>query len=389
MKKFLKIAITIIVPVLGLFSCSNDLETATVTKPNDGDFKLMSSANNITLEKENAESQTAVTFSWDKSWYGVDTHTNFTVQIDSIGGDFSEPVISELIDNEKSYTNAELNYIALKFKLDPDVEGQLKVRLKANLKYDVMPVYSDTKVISVTPFSTLNLKYAMPSALYIQGDAVASNWGYPIPDEQKMVQIDDHRFGLILNLIGGKNFAFITSSTAWSDPAYVAPTASAPAEGGDFIPSGSQTTPAWGGSPMSSPADSGTYKIIIDFVEGTYSVEPEPSIMAVPNELYITGDATPLGWSTGPSQKFTKVDDYTFAITVPLTEGKYDFISALTWSDPAYKAKTGSEPLMGGNFIESGSATVPAWGGSDITAPAPGTYTITVNFKSGTYVLSL
>ncbi|HSQ46540.1 MAG TPA: SusE domain-containing protein [Lutibacter sp.] len=388
MKYIFNIITTIVFVAITFSSCTDD-ETAFVAKaPVNGEFSINPSAANIVLIKLDAETQTAISFDWDASLYGVNTPVKYTVEIDAIDGDFSDPVVRETIETEKTFTHAEMNYIALSLNLVPNAEGQIKVRLKANLNYGVMPAYSKVETISVTPYETINFMYPMPAELYLQGDAVASGWGYPIPDAQKMTQIDNHRFGLIVSLTAWKNFAFITNPNAWSDPAYVAATGNEPLVGGNFIPSGSNTVPAWGGTPMSSPASSGFYKVIIDLVEGTYSITPEPSLLSYPEELYIIGDATPLGWATGPSQKFTKINEYTFSITIPLIEGKfYDFITSLTWSDPAYKAATGSEPLMGGNFIASGSATVPAWGGNDIKAPASGTYTVTVNFKSGTYIL--
>lgn len=389
MKNIFKIIMTVVFATVTLNSCTDEEVISVAKAPIDGEFLLNTDVDNIILNKLDAETQTAISFTWDKSLYGVNTPTKYTIEIDAFDGDFSDPITRETIENQMTFTHAEMNYIALSLNLNPDVEGQIQFRLKANLNYGVLPVYSKVETISVTPFETLNLKYPLPTELYLQGDAVTSNWGYPIPDAQKMVQIDNHRFGLIVSLNGGKNFAFITSPNAWTDPAYVAATADEPLEGGNFIPSGSNTVPAWGGTPMGSPASSGIYKVIIDYVEGTYSITPEPSLLSYPEELYIIGDATPLGWATGPSQKFTKINDYTFEITIPLIEGKfYDFITALTWSDPAYKAKTASEPLLGGNFIASGSSTVPAWGGNDIVAPTSGSYTVTVNFKSGTYILT-
>ena len=169
-------------------------------------------------------------------------------------------------------------------------------------------------------------------------------------------------------------------------------TASEPINGGNFIPSGSQSTPPNGGSDILSPALNGIYRVIIDFKTGTYSVAKAPGLIATPASLYMVGDATALGWAApNATQKFTQTDANTFTITLPLIGGKkYDFITtATTWSDPAYKGATNAEPPTGGNFIASGAATVPAWGGSDIIAPAAsGTYKITVNFKSGTYVLT-
>ncbi len=374
-------------------SCTEKEFLSVATIPAEGDFLVTPSATAIELTKAGAGTHTALAFSWDTIVYGVSTPTTFTLQMDSLNGDFSTPIEDVIATStfQISFTDSVMNYRALKLNLKPFVPGQIKVRLKANMAYGNMPAYTTVVPITVTPYDD-GLMYQMPAALYIQGDAVASNGGYPIPEAQKMVQIDNHRFALLVSLTGGKTFHFNESDASSSDPVYKAASSSEPLAGGNFIPSGSQTDPPNGGSSISAPAATGIYKVIIDFKTGTYSVTKAPGLIATPASLYMIGDATALGWAApNASQKFTKTDEYTFSITIPLTGGKkYDFITTeTTWSDPAYKGATSAEPPMGGSFIESGANTVPAWGGSDIIAPAAsGTYKITVNFKSGTYVLT-
>jgi len=362
--------------------------------PAEGNFVISPSATSIELIKTGAGTHTAITFSWDTLVYGVSTPVTFTVQMDSLNGDFSTPMADVISTNiyQKSYTDSVMNSRALKFKLLPYEPGQIKVRLKANMTFNNLPVYSKVETITVTPYDD-GLMYKFPAALYLQGDAVASNGAYPVPDAQQMVKIDDHRFGLIIALTGMKNFIFTTSSTALSDPAYKAATSSEPLTGGNFIPSGSKTNPPNGGSEISSPATTGIYKVIVDFKTGTYSVSIEPALIPAPANLYIQGDAVASNWTypIPAAQKFTQVDANSFVLTISLIGGKkYDFIASETsWGDPAYKGATNAEPLMGGNFIAAGSMTVPAWGGQDIKSPAAsGTYTITVHFKSGTYNLT-
>jgi len=342
------------------------------------------SANSIELTKSGAGTHTALVFTWDTLVYGVSTPVTFIVQMDSTNGDFSVPLVDVISTNiyQKSYTDSVMNSRALRFKLTPYEPGQIKVRFKANMAYNNLPVYSKIETITITPYDD-GLMYKFPAALYLQGDAVASNGAYPVPDAQQMVRIDDHRFGLIVSLTGGKHFNFITNAASFSDPAYKAATSAEPITGGNFIPSGSQTTPPNGGSDISSPVATGIYKVIIDFKTGTYSVTKEPALISVPANLYIQGDAVASNWAypIPAAQKFTQVDANSFVLTIPLIGGKkYDFIASETaWGDPAYKGATNAEPEMGGNFIAAGSMTVPAWGGQDIKSPvASGTFKITV-----------
>lgn len=386
MKKFFKIVFAIVLIVVTASSCSDDTLMSVAEPPAEGKFLLTNSTSEIVLESKDADKNIAVTLNWDnKSWYGIDTPLTYTLQMDTNDGEFVSPQeIAIASGNNISLTHADLNAKAFALKLAPEVASKIKVRLKANLKYGAVPIYSNVSTLTVTPYITLILKYPMPAELYLQGDAVPSNWGTPVTDIQKMTQIDDHRFGIIIALTGGKNFAVITAASTWSDPAYVTLDANTiPQSTGNFEPRGSATN--WGGAPIKSPAVSGVYQVILDFTTGTYSITPA-ELMTSPAELYIIGDATTNGWNApGNAQKFTKVDNNTFTITTTLKAGKYAFINAnSTWSTPAYLGKTDSEPLLGGNLTLN---QAPNWAGSSITAPTPGNYTITVNFKSGTYVL--
>lgn len=389
MKKFFKILFAIVLIVVTTISCSDDTTKYIAEQPADGKFLLTNSISDIVLVPKDADKNIAVTLNWDnKSWYGIDTPISYTIEMDKSDGEFVKP--EEIViasGNNISFTHADLNAKAFALKLAPEVASKMKVRLKANLKYGALPIYSNVSTLTITPYSTLILKYPMPAELYLQGDAVPSNWGTPVTDIQKLAQIDNHRFGLIVALTGGKSFAVISAASTWSDPAYVTmDNNSNPQSTGNFEPRGSATS--WGGTPIKSPAVSGVYQVILDFTTGTYSITPAV-LMTSPAELYIVGDATTNGWAApGNAQKFTKVDNNTFTLTTTLKAGKFAFINAnSTWSDPAYLGKTDSEPSLGGNLMPSGAAN--NWAGHSITAPNPGTYKITVNFKSGTYVLTL
>jgi starch-binding outer membrane protein SusE/F len=386
MKKFFKMIFAIVLIMVSAYSCSDDSLQSVAAPPAEGKFLLTNSTSEIVLEKKDADKKIALTLNWDnKSWYGVDTPLTYTVQMDKSDGEFASPQeIAIASGNNISLTHADLNAKAFALELAPEVASKIKVRLKANLKYGAVPIYSNVSTVTITPYSTLILKYPMPTELYLQGDAVPSNWGTPVTDIQKMAQIDDHRFGLIVTLTGGKSFAAITAASTWSDPAYVTLDANTiPQSTGNFEPRGSATN--WGGSPIKSPAVSGVYQVIFDFTTGTYSITPAV-LMTAPAELYIIGDATTNGWNApGNAQKFTKVDNNTFTLTTTLKAGKYAFLNAnATWSTPAYLGKTDAEPPLAGNLTLN---QAPNWAGSSITAPNPGNYTITVNFKSGTYVL--
>lgn len=108
----------------------------------------------------------------------------------------------------------------------------------------------------------------------------------------------------------------------------------------------------------------------------------------VPANLYITGSATPASWQCGCgepellSQKFTKISSSKFQITIHLTGGNsYLFLPVYgSWAHKyAGPSPNNSNNVFGDNFQ-------PDTGG-DIGSPPTGTYTITVDFKTGKFTV--
>ena len=133
--------------------------------PAEGKILLTNSASEIVLDKKDADKKIAVTLNWDnKSWYGVDTPLTYTIQMDKSDGEFVSPQeIPIASGNNISLTHADLNAKAFALELAPAVRSKIKVRLKANLKYGALPIYSNVSTLTITPFSTLILKYPMPA----------------------------------------------------------------------------------------------------------------------------------------------------------------------------------------------------------------------------------
>jgi hypothetical protein len=109
-------------------------------------------------------------------------------------------------------------------------------------------------------------------------------------------------------------------------------------------------------------------------------------VYPVPDKLYITGDATPKGWmgngdAESPSQRFTKMNAYTFVLNNILVKASSPFLFVPVYGDWNKKfgftgAKLANNP--------SGDSFIPE--GADLMSPATTkTYKITVNFKTGKY----
>ena len=174
MKKILFRLSAILLSLIFINSCiDNDLKYVAKV-PAEGQFVLSANHDSIALHEIGAGANNAITFQWDSLTYGVSTAVIYTIQMDTLNGDFTNPLEEEIATNFYmiSYTDSILNKKLLNLlKLKPDVESQIKIRLKANMTFGNMPVYSNVLILKVTPYSVAKIV----SFLYMPGD-VSGGW---------------------------------------------------------------------------------------------------------------------------------------------------------------------------------------------------------------------
>jgi hypothetical protein len=134
---------------------------------------------------------------------------------------------------------------------------------------------------------------------------------------------------------------------------------------------------SWGFETLAGKWDGKTnpINVTVSYFEG------DPSIIAVPPQLYIIGSATPELWSAPvtDAQKFTKIADGVFEITINLTTGGAYLLFENNIGCCWWQQKVGGNDKLGGRLI---------YGGGDIPAPdETGTYKITVDFTKESYKL--
>lgn len=226
-----------------------------------------------------------------------------------------------------------------------------------------------TNSYSVTPVT-------VPSNLYIVGDATAGGWANPVPTpSQQFTQVSPGVFAIITNLNAPPaSYLFLPVNGDWGHK-FGGATDGTETDGGTLL--ADNDVP---GSNTPAPATAGLYKIVVNFASNKYTVTPYTGV-PLPSNLYIVGDATAGGWNNPvptPSQQFTQVSNAEFKITLPLNGGKsYLFLPVNgDWSH-----KYGGTSASGGTILYDND--VP---GSNTPAPSSdGTYTIDVNFATGTY----
>ncbi len=361
------------VRVKGSYANNNDLKLSNVVKINVTSFAVpikltASSTNALVLDVKNATSP-AVGFTWNSSPYGATT-VNYMLQIDQAGNNFAAPQKIKIDQGlSSSITVNDLNNAAIAAGVLGGSTKNLEFRIVSytDANYTQQMVISNVVTINVTTFTPV------PPALYIVGDATPGGWSNPVPvPSQQFTRIDAVSYGIVINLTAGKSYLLLPVNGDWSHKY-----GGASATGGTLLTDG-----AVPGSNTPAPATSGTYKIVVNFQTGTYTVTPVT--VNIPANLYIVGDATDGGWSNPvpvPAQQFTRIDATTFGIITKLTTGgSYLFLPVNgDWSH-----KFGGASATGGTLLADGD--VP---GSNTPAPATtGMYQILVNFLTNTYTVT-
>jgi hypothetical protein len=327
-----------------------------------------SSSSPVVLLVSNA-TNTAVSFNWTPSPYGSNT-INYALQLDTTGSNFSHPQVKQLGTSlTSSYLVTDLNSMAIAAGVIGGSTKNVQFRVVSYLgtSYTSVLGYSNTVSLSITTFTPI------PPNFYIVGDATPGGWSNPVPTpSQQFNRIDAVSYGIVINLTAGGSYLFLPLNGDWGHKY-----GGASATGGTLLADN-----AVPGSNTPAPATSGTYKIVVNFQTGTYTVTPFSS--TIPANLYIVGDATAGGWSNPvptPSQQFVKLDAVSYGIIVDLTAGgSYLFLPL----NGDWTHKFGGASATGGALLADGA--VP---GSNTPAPASsGTYKIIVNFLTNTYTVT-
>jgi len=313
------------------------------------------------------------TFDWSPAFPGYSGVVNYVIQYDSAGKNFASPKQIAGFGGNSVFTanlnQADMNTTGLSSGIASGATGKVYYRVKATAANGAI-AYSNTVSVTITTFSPV------PANLFITGDATPGGWmvgngvGVPVPSQQ-FVKLDAYKFSITIGLTGGKSYLFLPVNGDWSHKyGGVGAGNTNNVNGDDFKPEGND---------LKAPATTGIYKIVVDFQTNKFTVAP----VTLPTNLYIVGDATAGQWVNPvptPSQQFTQLDTYTFALVINLTAGKsYLFLPVNgDWTHKYGGATDGSSTAR---LLADGD--VP---GSNTPAPsATGQYLVVVNFFTNTY----
>jgi hypothetical protein len=383
MKKWFNIFFIIGISSLLVTGCKKDETRLTFEGGND--ITLSTSASTLNLVAADSLNE-AIKFSWTDPSYAVSGaratyKVTYTLEIDTSGGSFAKPIVSTVVDKlEMKFSVKDFNALLIKYGLKAGQTYTLVTRLSSNFYWNESKMTSNAVNVTATPYSVKPTpKWPVPDGLFIVGDATVGGWTNPVPvPSQQFTKIDEFTFGIVTQLNGGLHYLLLPNNGSW-DHKWAIADKNNPAfqTGGDLIKDGGEDIPA--------PATSGLYKIIVNFVTGSYTVTPATAANVAPDSLYIVGDATLGGWDNPVpwlTQKFTRTSSGGYEITVPLHGGKqYLFLPVNGDWGHKFAAPDGTLPpeaKEGGTFVVDSGQNFP---GPD----SDGTYKIEVEFVTRTY----
>ncbi len=342
------------------------------------------SASTLTFAAQAADSSnTLVTFNWTYPNYATDSSNHkYVLQIDSANRNFAT-AYSKTINGAltTSFTAKEINEILLGLGFKFNQTYGVEIRLISSYANNNQRLYSNVLSVLATPYK-VPPKVALPFSnhLYIIGGATDFGWNQenPMPAIRELTRLDETTWGGIYHLNGGSGYLLLPEAN-WNNK-YAVQDNSVPgaANGGSFGYNFPQDFPG------NVAQGDNWYKMIYDFQNGTYTVTQEQYPLG--QQLFITGDATPDGWTNSPtsSQRLNPVTNGVFEIVMALQPGKlYKFLNTNGAWQPQFGGSSATGGDLGANY---GSA------GDPPAIPTPGVagnYKIQVNFITKQYTVTL
>ncbi|HEX9979583.1 MAG TPA: SusE domain-containing protein [Flavobacterium sp.] len=343
------------------FSCTtDDVEDRPVIQAVDAPVLMTPDMPTYTLVIENASLQ-AERFVWTPANFGGDVVVDYVVQMDSIGGNFQDPVIlgATAGGTNISISTENLNAKAIELGGEPTVNAEYQVRVISSVG-SVEPMYSNIVTISVTPYQA----FVPAKHLYVVG--TATEFGFDNNAGNMPLFRDNanqNKFYLRAYFNAGE-LKFLETLGAWQ-PQYgtndgVTLAVSNPGDPGAI-----------------TIATAGYYDIEVDIDEMTFSVTPFDEAGAMTfSTIGIIGAATPGGWDTDTDLTNSTLNPHIWKITgLPLTAAAVKFRANNSWDLPGNWG--GGTPVTG----------VMAVNGSDFQGVnTDGTYTVWFNDLDNRYI---
>jgi hypothetical protein len=310
MKKILKTFVTYSgLALLMLSSCKKN--DALVTANTDKAGALTASTTTPVIDRAKiADSTNIVSFGFTASQYGVNIAETNTLQIDSVGDNWVNPVSYTLPAKAltQGFNTAQLDAMLLKI-VPADIASKVNVRVQHALS-GTTNTYSNVLSLTVTPIN-------LTSWLYVVG--AFNGWSATTPDSLISATGNNVYTGIINFPAGAGNNQFLILPAKTFDNKY------ATSDPVSQVPS---TTAAYNaGNNFNAPATAGQYIVTLDVNKGTIT-------FAAADYYSILGSAPPgVAWSTDTFMKYVNDGTGTWVLNgVPMIVGEYKFRQDAQWT---------------------------------------------------------
>ncbi len=326
------------------------------------------------LTSETAD-EVMTTFKWSATQFNLGNleTTNYTLQLDSVGKNFSDPYdLVTTTELEHSISVGAMNDILLvKLGYAADAMHDLEFRVVSFITdVPVTETYSGIITLSFTPYEDI----ITVSPIYLLGDATAAGWDNTLAIE--MGYLDGGRFARV-EYLDGENaewFKFIADLGAWAPQWGTDETGTAEAGPLVYRPTEDVADPP----SMPAPEVSGNYYIEADTALLTYKT------FWSSGELYLVGSATTVGWDNTAALPFTEVEPHIFEITTTLAEGGMKFLEIVGEWAPQWGTDENATADGGRLVFRPDEATTDP---PEIPSPGAGTFKIRADMTKISYTI--
>lgn len=332
--------------------------------PEGKDFTLTLSSTSIAPATTDSTKK-VLELNWTSPGYPMDdSKVKYVVEVDIAGNGFKDALSRTMIGKmDTSFIGDELNRFVVGKGLEFNKPHKLEARVISSYENNNDQKKSNSVEFTYTPY-LVPPEVDPPASreLYIVGSATAGGWTNPVPASQKFTMIDTVTYEGTFFMNANGAYLLLPENGSW-DKKYSVENSTIPglAEGGDFKYDGPSDIPG--------PAESGFYKIRVDFQAGKFTVTKVGDYAF----LYVPGDYQ--GWSpeTAPRLGSPAADQkYQGFVNVP-GGGSYEFkfTTAPNWDNSLGDAGGGNLSPSGGN----------------LQFPGEGYYFIEVNTENNTWSL--
>lgn len=222
------------------------------------------------------EKELAIGFRWTNPNYsfttGISSHdVTYRLEIDTLGANFSSAskgVVAISNDLSKTYTVYDFNVLlsgANFMNLTPDRSYTFQARVISSLLNNSVQLVSNAVNFTAKPYSPPPAVNPPASGkLFLIGGATPGGWSNPVPANQELTKISNTKYEITIPLTGGGIILFLPINGDWGDKYGFDGNNNENIAEGDKL--------RRGGGDIKVPAADGTYKVVVDFQSGRFSI---------------------------------------------------------------------------------------------------------------------